>query len=59
MNAGENQGPLPEAMQQQHSVVLLEISSFLLVESDLVRFTLNNGKQPYRIWRCEHISPSF
>lgn len=59
VNAGEKQLPLHEVMQQQHSVVLPDGSPFLLVEGDLVRFTLTNGKQPYRVWGCEHLSLEF
>lgn len=46
-------------MQQQHSVVLPDGFPFLLVEGDLVRFTVTNGKQPYRVWGCEHLSLEF
>ena len=52
--------PLHEVMQQQqHSIVLPEDSTFLLVQGDLVRFTLTNGKQPYRVWGCQHLSIKF
>jgi hypothetical protein len=37
--------PLQEVMQQQRSNILSEDSSSLLVEGDLVRLTLTNGKQ--------------
>jgi hypothetical protein len=38
--------PLHEAMQR-YSVVLPEESPILVVEGDLVRLTLVNGKHPY------------
>ncbi|PVH88634.1 HET-domain-containing protein [Cadophora sp. DSE1049] len=57
---GGKQVPLDEVMQQQqHSTILPEDSPFLLVQGDLVRLTLTNGKQPYRVWGCEHLSLEF
>lgn len=58
---GGKQIALDKAMQQQqqHSTILPEESHFLLVEGDLVRLTLTNGKQPYRVWGCAHLSLEF
>jgi hypothetical protein len=50
--------PLHEAMQR-YSVVLPEESPILVVEGDLVRLTLVNGKHPYRVWGCEELSLRF
>ena len=47
--------PLHQVLWQQHSHVLPEESPFLLVQCDVVRFTLTNGKQPYRVQGCEHL----
>jgi len=51
--------PLQEVMQQQRSNILPEDSPSLLVEGDLVRLTLTNGKQPYRVWGCAHLGLEF
>jgi hypothetical protein len=59
IHAGGKQIPLDEVTQQQHSTILPEDSPFLLVQGDLVRLTLTNGKQPYRVWGCEHLSLKF
>jgi hypothetical protein len=50
--------PLHEAMQR-YSVVLPEDSPILVVEGDVVRLTLVDGKQPYRVWGCEQLSLGF
>ena len=47
--------PLHQVLQQQHSHVLPEESPFLLVQGDVVRYTLTDGKQPYRVQGCEHL----
>jgi hypothetical protein len=59
IHAGGKQVPLHEVMQHQLSTVLPEDSPFLLVEGDLVRLTLSNGNQPYRVWGSEQLSHAF
>ena len=55
MWVGNKPVPLHQLLRQQNSHVLPEESPFLLVQGDIVRFTLQNGKQPYRVEGCEHL----
>lgn len=56
---GNKQMPLDKVLHQQQSYVLPEESPFLLVQGDVVRITLTNGKQSYKIQGCEHLPLEF
>ena len=47
--------PLHQVLRQQHSLVLPEESPFRLGQGNVVRFTLDNGKQPSRVQGCGHL----
>ena len=59
MYVGNKPMPLHQVLRQQNSRILPEESPFLLVQGDIVQFTLTNGKQPYRVQGCEHLPLEF